>query len=241
MNTTLVPKTTASPVAPATRPAGRRSPARRFAGVVAQPQTYRNIAYLLLGLPLGTVWFAALVSGWTVAASMLVVALVGIPMLWGMWFVTRAFANVERVTTNVLLGERLPMAPMASSARGNVWARLRSLSGDRDRWRELGYLALRFPAGVATFTAAVTALTTPLMVAYAPILARYRHDQPFGDWALSSRMQDIASSTWAWLLVPAGMVLLIVALHVLNALAAACGRWATAWLYAGEQRTITEP
>ena len=30
------------------------SPLRRFFGVVAEPQSYRNLAYLLLGLPLGT-------------------------------------------------------------------------------------------------------------------------------------------------------------------------------------------
>ena len=33
--------------------------------VVGQPQSYRNIGYLLVGLPLGTVWFTVLVSGLT--------------------------------------------------------------------------------------------------------------------------------------------------------------------------------
>ena len=55
------------------------------------------------------------------------------------------------------------------------------MTSDRSRWRELGYLVLRFPVGVATFTAAVTALTAPVMVAYAPFQAR-RVDHPFGDW-----------------------------------------------------------
>ena len=40
---------------------------------------------------------------------------------------------------------------------------------------------LRFPAGVATFTIAVAALTAPIIVAYAPIYARYVDDS-FGDW-----------------------------------------------------------
>ena len=202
---------------------------RRFLGVVAQPESYRNIAFLLIGLPLGTAWFTVLITGVSVALSMLVVALIGIPMLLGLWYVTRAFANVERGVANSLLGQQLPRSSM-NAHRGNLWVRLRSMTRDRDRWRELGYVMLRFPIGVATFTAAVTAVATPLMVAYAPIAARHV-DEPFGDWALSSRMEDVASSSpWSWLLVPLGLVMLIASFHLMNALARTCGRWATAWL-----------
>jgi hypothetical protein len=203
---------------------------RRFFGVVAQPDSYRSIAFLLIGLPLGTIWFTVLVTGISVALSMLVVALLGIPMLVGLWYVTRACANVERSVANALVGQHLPRSSMHSPHRGNLWVRLRAMTRDRDCRRELGYLMLRFPVGVATFTAAVTAIATPLMVAYAPIVARY-DEQPFGDWALSSMMEDVASSSpWSWLLVPLGMVMLIASFHLMNAMARACGRWATAWL-----------
>jgi hypothetical protein len=206
------------------------SPLRRFLGVVAQPDSYRNIAFLLVGLPLGTVWFTVLITGVSVALSMLVVALIGIPMLLGVWYVTRAFANVERGVVNSLLAQQLPHSSMNATQRGNVWVRLRSMTRERDRWRELGYVMSRFPIGVATFTAAVTAVATPLMVAYAPIAARH-DEEPFGDWALSSRMEDVASSSpWSWLLVPLGLVMLIASFHLMNALARICGRWATAWL-----------
>ena len=149
---------------------------RRFFGVVAQPQSYRNLGYLLLGLPLGTLWFTVLITGLSVAVSMLVVALLGIPMLLGMWYVIRAFANVERATPTCCSVRHLARAPMRSTHRGNLWVRLRSMTSERDRWRELGYLMLRFPAGIATFTVAVTALAAPVIVAYAPIYARYVGD-----------------------------------------------------------------
>ena len=206
-----------------------RPPAwRRFFGVVAHPDSYRRIAYLLLGLPLGTAWFAALVSAVSVSASMLVVALIGVPMLWATWHAVRAFANVERHAANVLLDQHVPLAPMTAGT-GNVSARLRSVSRDRDRWRELGYLLLRFPVGIATFTATVAAITTPITIAVAPIRARVQ-DHPFGDWAYSSTMEDAAAAPWAWLLVPVGVALLFAAFHLLNRLAAACGRWTGAWL-----------
>jgi Putative sensor len=231
MSTSTISRGTTSPDTWAdTPPSPRSSPMRRIFGVVARSQSYRNIAYLLLGLPLGTIWFSVLVSGYSVGISMVVVALLGIPVLWAMWYVVRAAANVERRVANVLLGQHLAAAPMASSDRGNVWVRLRSMGRDRDRWRELGYLVLRFPAGIAAFTAAVTALATPAIIAYAPFSARYGGDHPFGEWSRSSRIEDIASNSWSWFLVPLGAVLLIAAFHLLNALARACGRWTAASL-----------
>ena len=214
-------------------PTRRRSTARRFFGVVARPQSYRNIVYLLLGLPLGIIWFTILVSALATSLSLVVVALLGVPLLFGMWYVIRAFANVERRVADVLLEQDVPPAPIASWPRGNVWTRLKAMSGERARWRELGYLILRMPVGVATFVAAVTALTVPVVVGYAPIHARYVGD--FGNWFWSSELERFAaSSPWSWGLVPLGLVMLIGALHVMNGLANACGRWTAAWL--GDRR-----
>lgn len=202
----------------------RLSPLRRFFSVVVDVDTYRNIAYLLLGLPLGVLWFTVLVTGASVSVSMLIIALSGIPMLLGLWYVARAGANVERGVANALLHQHLSYAPIHSSHRGNLWVRLRALSGERDRWREVGFLLLRFPVGVATFTAAATGLSVGFWVVWAPFDARIV-DHPFGDWALSSRMEDASASQWSWLLVPVGVLLLVVACHLLNGLARACGRW----------------
>lgn len=202
---------------------------RRFFGVIVRPESYRNITYLALGLPLGTAWFSILVTGVAVSASMIVVALVGIPMLVAMWYLSRACANVERAVSNRLLHEVIPYAPLASQHRGNPWRRLRAMSRERDRWREAGFLMLRFPVGIATFTAVAVALATPLWVAWAPFQARLV-DDPFGHWALSSEMQEVASSGWSWFCVPAGLLLLVAAFHALNGLARACGRWSASWL-----------
>ncbi|HTH06635.1 MAG TPA: sensor domain-containing protein, partial [Ilumatobacteraceae bacterium] len=222
MNTTTIPL-------PATHP----SLARRFLDVVARPRSYRNIAYLLLGLPLGTLWFSVLVTVASVSVSMLVVALLGIPMLIGMWYAVRAFANVERAVASTLLDAHIEQAPMAAGVSGNLWVRFKAMSSDRSRWRELGYLLLRFPAGIATFTLAVAALTTPVFVAYAPIYARYvdDSDDAFGDWFWGTELHDFANANpWSWALIPAGVALLFAALHALNAVARGCGRWARAWL-----------
>ena len=224
MNTAIDTATnTATISSPAATGHGR--PLQRFFRVVAEGQSYRNLAYLLCGLALGTVWFSVLVTGIAVGVSMLVVALLGVPILLGMGYVTRALANVERATTNALLGTSMRLAPWGHAGAGNPWRRLGDLGSDRRRRRELGFLLLRFPIAVAGFTAAVTALATPLTIAYAPFAARFDGDEPFGDWALSERLDEVSSSPWAWGLVLLGALLLVAAVHLVNAIAQASGRW----------------
>jgi Putative sensor len=235
MNTTITPHFTVPTRTPDT---GRRSPMRRFLGVFAQPQSYRNIGYLLLGLALGTVWMSLLVIALSVSLSMVVVALLGIPMLLGTWYIIRAFANVERGIANTLLGQHLPSAPMASGHRGNLWVRLVAISRERSRWRELAYLFVRIPVGIATFTIAVVALIVPLALVWAPIHARQVDD--FGAWSGSSELHDVASSSWSWGLIPLGLGLLISSIHLLNALAGRCGRWSTAWLDNNRHRSASD-
>lgn len=206
---------------------GGERPVRRFLHVVAEPQTYRNVVYLLLGLPLGTIWFSVLTAGLAVGAGLLVVALTGVPILLGLWYVTRAFANTERVTANALLATELEPAPFGPHGRGNPWRRLRTLTGDRGRARELAFLLLRFPAGVATFTFAVTALAVPFALAYAPLAARIDGDEPFGSWSESDRLERSFETAWSWGAVPIAAITLLANLHLVNAVARASARWIT--------------
>lgn len=93
-----------------------RGTTRRFFGVATEVQTYRNVLYLLLGLPIGTAWFALIVTYFTVSASLVVVALIGIPMLLGCWYATHGLALVDRHVAIGLL--RIDMAPLAPMTGG---------------------------------------------------------------------------------------------------------------------------
>jgi hypothetical protein len=201
---------------------------RRFFGVVGRGQSYRNIGNLLVGLVLATAWLTMLVTALSVSLSLVVVALLGIPLLLGTWYAVRAFANVERGLANVLLGQHLRPAPMASRHRGNVWARLVAMSREHSRWRELAYLFVRIPVGIATFVIAVVALAVPFALIWAPFEARRVED--FGTWSGSTELRDVLSSPWSWGLIPLGLGVLVISIHLLNGLAARCGRWSAAWL-----------
>ncbi len=68
----------------------------------------------------------------------------------------------------------------------------------------------------------------PLAVIWAPIEARRVDD--FGNWSGSTELHDVLSSPWSWGLIPLGLGLLVISIHLLNGLAARCGRWSAGWL-----------
>ena len=226
---TAEPEATLSEMRPAAA-----SRTRRFFGVAQRPGTYRRIAYLLLGLPLGVAWFTVIVTAVSMSVSLLVVALVGIPLLWATWHGVRVMANVERGAANALVDQHIPVRPLAGGS-GNVWTQLRSMSRDSDRWRELAFAILKFPAGIFTFTLVVCAVSVPLAIAAAPITARL-DDHHYATGTFRATMQTFATSAWSPVLVPLGILLLIGALHLLNTVADGFGRLAAKWLGSSSAR-----
>ena len=103
----------------------------------ADPQTYRNFLYLALGLPLGTIWFTLIVTVVAVGVGLTAVALIGIPVVLGWWYLIHALAAIERSTTKVLLGHPMPSLAPIDHGDGNPWDRLGHVSTDAARWREL--------------------------------------------------------------------------------------------------------
>ena len=189
-----------------------------FFGVIANPQSYRNIVYLLLGLPLGTLYFTVLVTGASVGLSMIIVALTGIPILIGLWYVIRGFMSFERsLAVGLLDVDIAPLPPMPAPTLG-LWPRFKTLWADRPIWVGISYLLLRFVAGIATFTVAVTLVATSLGLAFAPTYMWTSDDLT---WA--GRTFD--PFPWSFALVPIGIAMTFVSLHLMNALASACGRW----------------
>ena len=60
-----------------------RSWLRRAFGPIVSARTWRETTHLLLDLPLGIAWFTCAVTFLSVAAGLVPVALVGIPLLMG--------------------------------------------------------------------------------------------------------------------------------------------------------------
>src|SRR3954452_519348 len=82
----------------------RRSAASlaRFASVTLDAQSYRNLLYLALALPLGVAYVAVLAAGLSAGAGLAVI-LVGLAILLATLFALRAMAGGERALARRLL------------------------------------------------------------------------------------------------------------------------------------------
>jgi signal transduction histidine kinase len=168
--------------------------------ILGDPATYRRLAYLLLEVPLGTIWFAALVTLWNLSIGLAVTPLV-IPAVLGLAYATRGFATVEAELARSLLDVPQARTPEIAADGPNWRARLRGLFG-RGFWRAQGYLwtrwLLAFPAG--TVLLALIGGSFSLLVA--PLWIPFVHGGgDFGIWHARSFVQSLA-------LVPLGLVLL---------------------------------
>jgi signal transduction histidine kinase len=113
------------------------------------PVTYRRLAYLLVGVPLGVLWLVVMATLWNLSIGLIVTPLV-VPAALALAYATRTFAAVESDLARGLLG--VDVRPPRITAAGDGWrARLRALFGE-GFWRTQGYLWLRwllgFPAGL---------------------------------------------------------------------------------------------
>jgi hypothetical protein len=181
---------------------------------------WTQLTHHLLGLPLGTAYFVWLVTGLSLGAG-LAITLLGIPILTLVLANVRPLLMAERGLANALLGADLP--PVAIAPRGDgLLGRLKAYWTDGTTWRGIAYLLTRFPAGIVTFTVAVTAYSVAGSAIAAPILAPL-DAMDIGIWEPDTVLEGLA-------FVPLGAVLLVAAGWISEGMAAmsrALARWGT--------------
>ena len=155
----------------------RRSAASfvRFASVASDPQSYRNLLYLALALPLGSAYVAVLAAGLSAGAGLAVI-LIGLVLLLATLFAVRAMAAVERQLARSLL--RIGIHPPLEGGLGLSWRqRVQLLLRDPVTWKSLVYLLGKLPMGIVAaaligffgFFSIVLTLA-PLIVAFVPVI-----------------------------------------------------------------------
>jgi hypothetical protein len=172
-------------------------------------QTYRNLAYLALALPLGILEFAFLALGLALALVLLV-TLVGVAVLGRTVDGAFALAHVERRLTTRLLGTPIGVAtPAVPPADAGAAMRLRVQLCCPTTWQRLAFLVTRLPLAGASLALAGAALGLSAALLAAPLYAG-----------------GVAAIAFA----AAGALALPAALHLANALAGLWGRIGAAWL-----------
>lgn len=195
-------------------------------GVVVNPQTYRNIAYLLIAFPLGILYFIFLVTGFSLGVSLAIVW-IGLPILLGVLLLSRVFANLECQLTNNFLGTNIVIAEGRGQEQG-LWQRAKNVVMNPSTWAEIFYLFSKFVVGIFSFVVVVTLITTSLGLIATPLFwQQWGHEWNLGIpgiWEVDSFSDTLVVSVL-------GVILGVASLHFMNGLA---------WIYAEYTKAILE-
>jgi signal transduction histidine kinase len=191
---------------------------------LVSPRTWLAMTSHLAGLFTGLVAMVVFITGLSLGFSLLVLALVGLPILGLTLRAADWFAVAERARIALMLGVRVPAWPAAARAgyRWGVVPRWRMLT-ERATWSEIGYGLLRFPVSAVALTLSVSAWAAGLVLLALPLYNRFL---PSGGADIGGTVLKSAPVLAASAVV--GLALLLAAPQLTRGLAnadAALSRW----------------
>jgi len=200
----------------------------RFFGIVADPNAWGSLFYMLLALATGIAYFTVIVTGLSLSLGLLI-TLLGIPIALLLIAVVRAVSLAEGRMVEGLLGVRMPRRPRMVGAQGDIWTRLKSWFTDYRTWTTMLYMILQLPLGIAYFTLLVTGFATSASLVALPILQEIS-----GQPLIQSGGYSYLIEPWAYpLFVVVGLLGMIVLLWVVKGIGKLHGAYAKAMLVGG--------
>ncbi len=139
-----------------------------FLTALAQPRTWRELFYALIGFPIAVASFVWVVTSLSVSGSLLI-TLIGIPLLAVAIASARILGGGYRAIGRALLDVKVE-TPIVRRRPG-IWGWLTEVNG----WRAIAFLLLEFPVAIVDFTVAVTVWSCALGGLTYPV---WRHTVP---------------------------------------------------------------
>jgi signal transduction histidine kinase len=189
----------------------------------------RDFVYVASGLPLGIAWLVALVTLLAVGLSLVLIT-VGIPILAFTLLLVRWGANVERERAALALGAPIARPRRLPARSDRLLDRLLAPLRDRRTWRDLGYMLLLGPVGIAAGTLSITLWSAALAAVAAPVFAPGAPD--------GSLLDDVGGLVYAVAL--GGIALAALAALITRALAAGCASLAHGLLASDDRAELAE-
>jgi two-component system, OmpR family, phosphate regulon sensor histidine kinase PhoR len=206
-----------------------------------EKQTYVNLLYLLVSFPLGIFYIAFLLLALTSILNTSVI--LGVPVLLLVIFIWWRLARFERnLAMRWLRVEISPMAPPRNEGL-NRWERFRAHLTNAVTWKSLAYLFVKFPLGIISFvviinmfvlTLGFTAFSLIIGLLVMPFLYLFRAlPRGHGEWREARTSEEgvaVDRGRLFLLLSITGFGFVLIAFHVLNALAYVSGQFARVML-----------
>ena len=161
------------------------------------------------------------------------VTLVGIPILIASLYAWRWMADLERRLLAGLGCARIPRPYRPVPEDAGLWQRIAARLADPATWKDLIFLLLQLPLGIASFTVAVSVLGVGLGLLFAP--AWY--------WAVDGGIElglvSVDTLAEAIAAIPLGALALLAGIPALGALGKLYGRFATLLLGSNADPVLT--
>lgn len=232
-------------------PSISRDNSRILSSVLQTPlrrQTYLNLFYLILMIPLGTVYFTLLLTGFSAGIPLLIIA-IGVAILVLTLIMAVVLARFERWLVSLLLGVDLPPAATVDLA---LWDRLKALVTDFGTWKAVAYLFSEFFYGTIVVGLFGSLVATGVSFTFAPFYYKHVPVAAYGPFRIGALRLDFVFGwdnlvvglnttfrigLWQLQSLPAailvaclGIVLLVLLFPLVNVLASVWGRYATVML-----------
>ncbi|MFC7073511.1 sensor domain-containing protein [Halovenus rubra] len=215
-----------------TQTQGVASAIRRFVVAPVEPQTYKNLIYLMLAFPLGIVYFVCFISGGALGLGLLI-TVVGLPILLVTISGATLAAGLEASLATRLVGVQTSVPAALGTFDWQEWfarpgngfvTACKRLVTATSTWTSIVVVLSKFVFGLLSLVALVTsgALTGALLA------APFIYDDPdatvgtaselsitqynFGPWVVDTLPEAIGVAA-------VGVVFLVVSLNLLNGLA----------------------
>jgi DNA-binding CsgD family transcriptional regulator len=182
--------------------------------------------------PMGLAYFVGLVVAFSVGGA-LIWTIVGVLILIPTLYLTRWAGDIEawkvRHVTQIELRRPPTAIELGQSFQSQLWTRLI----DRNTWTGLVYLVVQFPVGLGMFVGLVVMSTVAGAFVGAPIVMAVSDSTlEFG-----GAIPDINSVSGALVLVPLGLLVFFVEVHLVNSASALHAIWAR-FMLASRAKTI---
>lgn len=207
----------------------------RFFGVVIRGQTYLNLVYLAIALPLAVFYFVFLVGGLTLGISLLIV-LIGVLILLVVFAAWVAFVAFERQMAIWMLKVDVPPYLPEGTIQTGTSGFVGHIIANRATWTGLLFLFLKLPLGIFSLTLLLSLSGITLGSLAAPFIYNL---VPIDIWLPGGVIWSISTLGDAMILFAFGVAMVFVSLHLLNIMAWVWGRIAY-WMLGVERKPELE-
>lgn len=193
-------------------------------GTRPNPPLLGSLAYLAMNLPLGIGTFVFVVTTLSVGVGTVIIW-VGLAVLALSMLVMRGLTSMERLRVHAMLGTYIASPYRPLPERGRWLSRVK----DPATWKDLAYLVLLLPLGIAEFTIVTVLWSVSLYLTLLPLYWSWIPD----DWHMVLWDHSVVSiDSWLGTLPFAGLGVLILALAIIitNALGTVHAVYARAML-----------